>query len=198
MPRNEIGEYDAMYGGEDGKPPPWEIGQAQPALAAVVEAGVEGQRVLDAGCGSGELSILLASKGHQVTAFDFSAVAIEQARAKAAARGVAVDFHVADALALPEEFGPFDVVFDSGLLHSLLRPEHPTYVATLRRVCDPGASLHLLSMSDEAEFDHGLAKEQLEQLFADGFTDVRIEPTTVHAGTTGSFTMPGWLLSATR
>ncbi len=113
MPRHRADEYDAMYDGREGERPPWEIGQVQPALAAVVEAGVEGERVLDAGCGSGELSILLASKGHQVTAFDFSAAAIEQARAKAAERGVEVEFHVADALALPDDFGTFDVVFDS-------------------------------------------------------------------------------------
>ncbi len=198
MPRNEVGEYDAMYGGRDGKRPPWEIDQPQPALAAVVAAGVDGHRVLDAGCGSGELSILLASKGHQVTAFDFSAVAIEQARAKAAARGVPVDFHVADALALSGDFGTFDLVFDSGLLHSLVGTERQQYVATLTRVCGPGAAVHLLAMSDVAEFNHGLSKTELEQLFAPGFKDVRIEPTTIYADSDGPLSMPAWLLRATR
>jgi 2-polyprenyl-3-methyl-5-hydroxy-6-metoxy-1,4-benzoquinol methylase len=198
MPRNKPTEYDAMYREEDGSRAPWEIDQAQPALIAVVEAGVVAREVLDAGCGSGELALLLASKGHQVTAFDFSAAAIELARRKAAERGLEVDFRVADALALPDDFGTFDAVFDSGLLHSLLAPEQESYVATLRRVCGPGATVHLLAMSDEAEFDHGLSKQRLGQLFAEGFTDVRVEPATVHAHWHGSFSMPGWLLEATR
>lgn len=193
MPRQDADEYDTLYGGSDR--PPWEIDEAQPALAAVVERGVAADRVLDLGCGSGELTMLLASKGCRATGVDFSVAAIELARRKAAERGLAVDFQVGDALALPDELGGFDAVFDSGLLHSLLETEQETYVATLRRVCAAGGTVQLLAIAADAQSGWGLTRDRLEQLFADGFTDLAIEPITVAAR---SVSLDGWLLRATR
>jgi SAM-dependent methyltransferase len=55
-------------------------------------------RALDLACGEGRNAIWLASRGWQVDAVDFSAVAIEKGRAAADRDGVAVTWHVADAL----------------------------------------------------------------------------------------------------
>jgi SAM-dependent methyltransferase len=51
-------------------------------------------RVIDAGCGSGELSILLAQAGHTVVGFDEQADHIELANERAAEAGVTCDFSV--------------------------------------------------------------------------------------------------------
>jgi SAM-dependent methyltransferase len=63
--------------------------------------------ILDIGCGTGRHAIELARRGYRVTGVDLSPSQIERARAKAEAAGVAVDFRVADARALPfqGEFG---------------------------------------------------------------------------------------------
>ena len=53
-------------------------------------------RALDLGCGSGGNAVRLAELGWQVTAVDFSDVAIQKAKARAADRGVEVEFLVAD------------------------------------------------------------------------------------------------------
>ena len=77
--------------------------------------------MLDLGCGTGELALALARRGHQVTGVDISQVAIDAARAKAAAEGLTVHFEVQDATRLSLPSAPFDSVFDSGLLHNLVR-----------------------------------------------------------------------------
>ena len=53
-------------------------------------------RALDLGCGSGGNAVWLAERGWQVTAVDFSAVAIEKAKIRAADRGVEVEFVASD------------------------------------------------------------------------------------------------------
>lgn len=54
-----------------------------------------GDRVLDAGCGTGSLAIAIADAGARVIGVDLSADAVERARAKAGSRG-AVRFEVGD------------------------------------------------------------------------------------------------------
>ena len=83
-------------------------------------------RVLDLGCGTGSLSVLLARQGHRVTGVDLSPRMIDLARAKAAA-GPNADFVVGDASA-PDVAGLFDVVLVRHLLWTLTDP-----AAALRR-----------------------------------------------------------------
>jgi 2-polyprenyl-3-methyl-5-hydroxy-6-metoxy-1,4-benzoquinol methylase len=49
----------------------------------VLDDGVKGPKVLDVGCGTGDLAIALARRGYEVSAIDISRVAIDMARAKA-------------------------------------------------------------------------------------------------------------------
>ncbi len=79
---------------------PWEIDQAQPALARLAAAGAFRGEVLDAGCGSGDNAVLVASLGLTVVGVDVAATALARARAKAAERGLAAQFTLGDAFAL--------------------------------------------------------------------------------------------------
>jgi SAM-dependent methyltransferase len=77
-------------------------------------------RVLDAGAGTGFLSLLLAAQAYQVTAMDLSAGMLEKLRAKAVRQGLDVEIVQADAASPPD--GPFDAVVERHLLWTLPDP----------------------------------------------------------------------------
>jgi 2-polyprenyl-3-methyl-5-hydroxy-6-metoxy-1,4-benzoquinol methylase len=79
--------------------------------------------ILDIGCGTGSLSVVLAGLGHRITGIDLSPSMIALAKAKAANHALQVEFHVMDAAfpRLPHQ--PFDVIICRHLLWALPEPE---------------------------------------------------------------------------
>src|SRR4051812_32847189 len=67
-----------------------------PAEVTELARGKPAQRVLELGCGVGRFSLNLARAGHQVVGVDFSPVAIEKARARAAGGAARPEFVVGD------------------------------------------------------------------------------------------------------
>ena len=128
----------------DGKAP-WDIGRPQGTLAAVADR-VTGP-VLDAGCGTGEHALFFAARGHRVTGIDFVEEAIRRARAKAAERGLAVEFLVKDATALGDWGERFASVIDCGLFHCFSDDDRRRYVRGLARVVKPGGRRFLMCFS---------------------------------------------------
>jgi len=73
--------WDWAYG--EGGQAPWDIGRPQPAFLRLADDGLLAGRVLDAGCGTGEHTLLAASSGADTLGVDLSPLAIERARALA-------------------------------------------------------------------------------------------------------------------
>jgi NADPH-dependent ferric siderophore reductase/SAM-dependent methyltransferase len=126
---------------------PWVIGEPQPAIVDLERHDWIRGSVLDAGCGTGEHTILLARLGYDVRGIDYSKHAIEQARSNAAEHNVAARFEVADALDLGDE-PKYDTVLDSALFHVFGPKERVQYVRSLHHACRPGALVHVLALSD--------------------------------------------------
>jgi ubiquinone/menaquinone biosynthesis C-methylase UbiE len=78
--------------------------------------------VLDVGCGTGFLSLLLAELGHRVTGIDVAEAMLARARSKAAAHGLTVDFRYADAEAPDMPAGSFDLIIERHVLWTLPHP----------------------------------------------------------------------------
>ncbi len=141
-PRPLTHVYDAAYRGR----PNWDIGRPQPALVRLVEAGLVESPVLDVGCGTGDLSLYLADRGHRVLGVDLSPLAVRQARAKAEWRGSDAEFAVWDALdlgGLADAGLSFRTVLDSAMFHVLGDAERDRFVAGLGEVV-PGGGLYVV------------------------------------------------------
>jgi len=156
--------YDAAYR----TVPNWDVGHPQPAFVRLEEAGLVGERVLDVGCGTGELAIYLARRGHRVLGVDFAASAIARARRKARWRGVEVQFLVMDALDVDRLGLTFDAVTDSAMFHVLGGAERERFVDGLRTVLRPGGRYYVLgdARPEAAPIDeYGLSERELRSRF---------------------------------
>ena len=119
-------------------------------------------RVLDVGCGPGQIPIMIAERwaGLRVTGIDAAATMIEQARQNAAKAGVAIAFQVLrvgpEGGRLPFDDAAFDVVTCNSVLHHLpdpvavfddiarvAKPEAAILVRDLRRPLAPAYAMHV-------------------------------------------------------
>jgi demethylmenaquinone methyltransferase/2-methoxy-6-polyprenyl-1,4-benzoquinol methylase len=108
---------------------------------------VEGARVLDVACGTGDLSLVLARAGAaSVVGLDFCRPMLEIARRKAAVESRAIPFVEGDALRLPFADGSFDVATIAFGLRNLAGVEEG--LRELRRILRPSGRIAVLEFSD--------------------------------------------------
>lgn len=137
-------------------PPPWNIGEPQPELAALIAAGKIRSDVLDAGCGYAELSLALAAQGYTVVGIDLTPTAVAAATKAASARGLTTaSFVQADITSFTGFDGRFATVIDSTLFHSLPVEGRDGYLRSVHRAAAPGAQYYVLVFAKGA-FPEGL------------------------------------------
>lgn len=81
-------------------------------------------RVLDVGCGTGQISALMSEMGHQVTGLDLSPGMMEKAMERAKAKNLDINFQFGDAENPPFDQGSFDLIIERHLLWTLPHPDH--------------------------------------------------------------------------
>jgi ubiquinone/menaquinone biosynthesis C-methylase UbiE len=156
--------------------------------------------VLDAGCGAGEDALEIAARGLEVTGVDVAPTAIRQAQDKAAERGVAATFLVADALQLGRLGRTFRSVLDCGLFHTFDDDERPAYVDSLAAVTAPGGVLRVLCFRDTVPGTEGprrISQAELRAAFSSGWEVVSIEPDRLET-TFAADGVPAWLATIER
>jgi SAM-dependent methyltransferase len=191
--------WDASY--HDGAPP-WDIGRPQPAIVRLASEGGFAGAVLDAGCGTGENALHVASLGLQVLGVDVAKTALAIAREKARARGIEAEFVVADAFQLGRLGRTFETVLDCGLFHSFEGDERPGYVASLASVTRRGGTVYVLCFSDVGPGTfgpHPISQDELRAAFdhSNGWNVAAIRPDRIET-TFDANGSPAWLSTIER
>ena len=180
--------FESAYRGEaeefEGQRPPWSIGEPQPEIAALIDAGKFHGDVLDAGCGEAAISLHLAELGFTTVGLDQSPTAIELANAEAANRGLAnASFDVADISNFGGYDGRFGTIVDSTLFHSMPVELRDGYQQSIVRAAAPGASYFVL-VFDKAGMPDGPAnpvtEDELRDIVAKYWTIDEIRPARIH------------------
>jgi SAM-dependent methyltransferase len=213
--------FESAYRGDApefaGVRPPWSIGEPQPEIAALIDAGKVRGTVLDAGCGEAATALYLAEQGLQTVGLDLSPTAIDLARAEAQRRGLTnATFDVADISDFDGYDNRFDTIIDSTLFHSMPVELREGYQRSILRAAAPGASYFVL-VFDTAGMP---AESPVNAVTADELRDVvgkywqidDIRAARIHANlppqiadfggvdlrdeANGRKSMPAWLLSA--
>jgi len=175
--------WDASYRRDE--PAPWDIGRPQPAVIRLASEGGFAGAVLDAGCGTAENALHIASlrvpTGLSVLGVDVAETALAIARQKAADRGIEVEFAAADALHLDRLGRKFRTVLDCGLFHTFDDlDERRRYAASLTWVTEQGGTLYVLCFSEDGPDPgpHPISQEELRAAFnpSTGWDIAGIEP----------------------
>ena len=106
-----------------------------------------GSRVLDVATGSGNAAISAARSGTSVVGVDYVPTLLEDARGRARAEGLDIEFIEGDAEALPVETGEFDAVLS--VFGSMFAPDHARAAAEMIRACKPGGTIATASWAPE-------------------------------------------------
>ena len=169
-------------------PPPWNIGEPQPELTALIAAGNFRSDVLDAGCGFAELSLALAAQGYTVVGIDLTPTAVAAATKAAAERGLTTaSFIQADITSFTGYDGRFSTVVDSTLFHSLPVEGRDGYLRSVHRAAAPGANYYVLVFAKgafPAEMETGpnqVDEDELREAVSKYWQIDEIRPAYIHA-----------------
>lgn len=174
--RVDASDWDARYEGSD-------LVWTADANRWVVQevADLEPGRALDLAAGEGRNAVWLAQRGWDVTAVDFSAVAMDKGRTLAAHQDVTADWVVADVTAWTPEPAAFDLVL-LVYLHLPREQRSPVLRSAAAGVAEGGTLL--IVGHDRDNLEHGVggppvpeillaAEELIEDLQGTGLTVVK-------------------------
>jgi len=178
-----------------------------------------GAKVLEAGCGIGAQTVILAKNNPdaKITSVDISPESLEKAREKVERNGIKnVRFLQADIFSLPFEDSSFDHVFVCFVLEHLQNPEK--IMRNLRKTLKPGGTITVIEGDHGSCYFYPEGKNALEawkclirvqvqmrgnsligrQLYPllqeSGFRDIRIEPRMVYVDSSKPELVDGFIL----
>jgi ubiquinone/menaquinone biosynthesis C-methylase UbiE len=116
-------------------------------------APVAGSKVLDLGCGTGTLAIMMkrAQPDAEVVGLDADPEILERARAKAVQAGVEMHFDQGLSTELPYEDESFDLVLSTLFFHHLTAADTRRTAAQIARVLRSGGELHVADWGRPAD-----------------------------------------------
>jgi SAM-dependent methyltransferase len=165
--------------------------QPQKELVEAINSGwfPKNQRIIDVGCGSGEVSRWLASQGFTVLGLDYSSAAIENCRRLSAGHPNAPIFKVADLCREDLRLEPAFSLVDRGCFHRIvgkLRPDFAQNIAST--TAEDGHFLLLASTFQDARVvnyrgvrSERQLREHVGEIFGKQFIIERAESGVINA-----------------
>lgn len=126
------------------------MGAARAQEELIKQANIEAnQRVLDLGCGTGTMVVLLKRKypAAQIVGLDPDPKALQRAKKKVKRAGVSVQLDEGFADKLPYDEDTFDRVLSSLMLHHLEEQDREKMLREVLRVLKPAGTFHLLDFA---------------------------------------------------
>lgn len=120
---------------------------------------------LEVGCGAGDQSLFLASKGYSVSGVDISPTAIEWAIEQAAERGHRIDFRVMDVrdlVGIDDE--AFDWVLDGYCWHCVIGEDRGDFLRAVTRVLKPSGIFTAMTLCNHPGIDIGIDYVESERV----------------------------------
>lgn len=171
--------------------PFWKTEQPQKELVEAVATGwfSKEQRVVDVGCGNGEVSRWLADRGFSVLGIDYSTSAIENCRGLSTGQANRPDFEVVDLCQPDRNLEPAGGLIDRGCFHRIADNSLPSFARNLADAVMKGGHFLLLcgtfQRSGFAHYRRARSEEQLKehvrQVFGQYFTIDRAEAAVINA-----------------
>jgi ubiquinone/menaquinone biosynthesis C-methylase UbiE len=136
----------------------WLLGADKPKRQLIEQASLRpGMRVLDVGCGTGSLAVLI-KKSHpdaEVVGLEPDPAAIATANRKAKRAMLPIEFERGFSDRMPYPDSSFDRVFSSFMIHHLKPDERSATLREIRRVLKPRGSVHVLDFAPHDSAPHG-------------------------------------------
>lgn len=133
----------------------WLIPEQGIRAALIAQARIRpGSSVLDVGCGTATLTLLIKQTEPEAVVYGLDAdpVILQIARKKSDQNGKSILLHQGIATCLPYASETFDCVFASLLLHHVTREAKKQALKEIFRVLKPGGELHIADFGEPRDF----------------------------------------------
>jgi 2-heptyl-1-hydroxyquinolin-4(1H)-one methyltransferase len=171
--------------------PFWKTDQPQKELVEAIGSGwfPKNQRIIDVGCGNGQVSRWLASQGFSVLGLDYSAAAIENCRRLSTEYSNALVFEVADLCAENLQLEPAFSLIDRGCFHRIVRNLRSVFARNIAHATVAGGHFLLIAATfqDPRVVNYGgvrseqQLREHVGKIFGKHFIIERVDPTFINA-----------------
>ena len=169
--------------------PLWKTDQPPRELVDAVESGwfPKDQRIVDVGCGNGQISRWLAGQGFNVVGLDWSAAAIENCRRLSAGQPNAPTFKLADLCQKELRLEPAFSLIDRGCFHRIVQKLRPIFGQNIARITVEGGHFLLIASTfqDPRVVHYGgvrserQLREHVGEIFGHHFIIERAEPALI-------------------